>query len=222
MKNIRKITAILLSVVMLLTALPVTTFAATSGDYEYEILADGTAAITDYTGAGGDVTIPDTIDGHTVTAIGDSAFDGCSTLTTVEIPDSVTTIGYWAFAYCGALTTVEIPDSVRSIGSNAFHITGYYNQESNWENGVLYIGNHCIDAKSDEIPGEYTIREGTITIGYEAFRDFIIIRNPTGKMGFYISGIIVLRQNQMKFPLNIPSARKLLPSAIMRSLIALP
>ena len=57
MKNIRKITAILLSVVMLLTALPVTTFAATSGDYEYEILAGGTAEITGYTGEGTPFTL---------------------------------------------------------------------------------------------------------------------------------------------------------------------
>ena len=180
-KPIKKCFSILLVITLTLTAAPLSGFvglgeelfpianAATSGDYEYEVLDDGTARITDYFGTGGDVVIPESIDGYTVTAIGDEAFIVCGALTSIVIPDSVTTIGARAFAFCDALTTVEIPDSVRSIGSDPFYDTGYYHQESNWENGVLYIGNHCIDAKSDEIPTEYTIREGTITIGAYVF-----------------------------------------------------
>ncbi len=56
-----------------------------------------------------------------VTAIGDSAFFGCSGLTTVAIPDSVTTIGENAFYGCIGLTSLTIPDSVITIGDNAFY-----------------------------------------------------------------------------------------------------
>ena len=56
-----------------------------------------------------------------VTSIGDSAFFGCTALTNVTIPDSVTSIGSYAFYGCTSLTSVTIPDSVTSIGSYAFY-----------------------------------------------------------------------------------------------------
>ena len=62
------------------------------------------------------VTIPDS-----VTSIGSSAFYGCSSLTSITIPDSVTSIGISTFGYCTALTSIEIPDSVTSIGNNTFY-----------------------------------------------------------------------------------------------------
>ena len=55
-----------------------------------------------------------------MTSIGDFAFDGCTSLTSVTIPDSVTSIGDNAFQDCTSLTSVTIPDSVTSIGDNAF------------------------------------------------------------------------------------------------------
>jgi hypothetical protein len=80
---------------------------------------NGTITITSYTGTGGDVTIPDTINGLPVTSIGDFAFLGTS-LTSVTIPNSVTGIGDYAFDACLALTGVTIPNSVTNIGHAAF------------------------------------------------------------------------------------------------------
>ncbi len=56
-----------------------------------------------------------------VTSIGDYAFDDCTDLSGVTIPDSVTSIGKSAFSGCTGLTSVIIPDSVTSIGSMAFN-----------------------------------------------------------------------------------------------------
>ena len=61
------------------------------------------------------INIPDS-----VTSIGDSAFDGCESLTCINIPDSVTSIGASAFDGCKSLTCINIPDSVTSIGDKAF------------------------------------------------------------------------------------------------------
>ncbi|MBQ2608017.1 MAG: leucine-rich repeat domain-containing protein, partial [Paludibacteraceae bacterium] len=56
-----------------------------------------------------------------VTSIGNSAFDGCSGLTSVTSPNSVTSIGYATFAGCTGLTSITIPISVISIGNAAFY-----------------------------------------------------------------------------------------------------
>ncbi len=106
--------------------------------------------------------------GDSVESIGNSAFYGCDSLTSVVIGDSVTSIGDGAFYYCDSLTSVVIGDSVTSIGSSAFYNTAYYNNESNWENGVLYIGKYLIKAKTS-ISGAYTVKDGTKLIADSAF-----------------------------------------------------
>src|ERR1039458_4956037 len=112
---------------LLLCTLP----AALKAQWEYTV-NNGNITITGYTGSGGAVTIPSTINvGGTnlpVTTIGGSlnargvwlgAFDGCTSLTSVTIPTSVTSIGVTAF-YDTSLSSVNIPDSVTSIGDEAF------------------------------------------------------------------------------------------------------
>jgi putative transposon-encoded protein len=59
--------------------------------------------------------------GNSVTSIGNSAFSGCSDLTSVTIGNSVTSIGNDAFRNCSSLTSVTIGNSVTSIGNSAFY-----------------------------------------------------------------------------------------------------
>ena len=72
----------------------------TSGDYKYILLPDGTAEITRYTGNAAELSMPDTLDGHSVTSIGEYAFSGCATLTSITLPEGLTSIGKGAFSLC--------------------------------------------------------------------------------------------------------------------------
>ena len=77
-----------------------------------------------YTNLSGDITIPSSVyydnKTYSVTKIGDSAFRGCSGLTSVTIPNSVTKIGGAAFRGCTGITSVTIPNSVTTIDVQAF------------------------------------------------------------------------------------------------------
>ncbi len=72
----------------------------------------------------GDIVIPSTYNGKTVTAIGDLAFDACVNLTSVSIPNTVKVIEENAFRGCESLVAISIPASVESIDAYAFSNTG--------------------------------------------------------------------------------------------------
>ena len=67
-----------------------------------------------------EIKIPEKYQGKPVTSIGDEAFIGCKSLTSVMIPSNVTTIGTSAFSWCERLTSVAIPLGVTTIGEKAF------------------------------------------------------------------------------------------------------
>ena len=110
-----------------------------------EVISDPKYSSNKYSG---NVVIPASVTykgvTYSVTSIGDSAFDGCSGLTSITIPESVTSIGKSAFSGCSGLTSINIPESVTSIGKSAF-----------WG---------CSGLTSINIP------EGVTSIGESAFR----------------------------------------------------
>ena len=119
-----------------LAALLMLSATATASAYDFEVdgiyyskNSDGTSVYVTYKCGSydlysGSVTIPEkvTYSGTTysVTSIGWRAFDNCSSLTSVTIPNSVTSIGSEAFYKCSGLTSVTIGNSVTSIGNSAF------------------------------------------------------------------------------------------------------
>ena len=119
-------TRILLTMLSLL--LSVVSRAATEIDGIYYNLysSSKTAAVTSGTNKyTGDVTIPamvsyNSVD-YAVKSIGNYAFQNCTGLTAVNIPNSVNSIGYDAFARCQALNSITIPGSVKTIGRDAFY-----------------------------------------------------------------------------------------------------
>lgn len=120
-----------------------------SDGYTYTVDENGNATITDANSEiGGDVIIPLTLDGYPVVSIGDYAFYDCDNLTSVTAHNGITNIGEYAFAYCDNLAEIAISDNVTDIGYYAFIDTGYYNDETNWIEGMFYVGNHLIEVQT--------------------------------------------------------------------------
>ena len=118
-------------------------------------LDDGTLEITKYAGNSATCVIPGEINGKKVTEIGDSAFKGCTELTSITIPDGVTGIGNKAFSDCTSLETVTIPASVTYVRDSAFY--GCTSLKSvTIPESVTYIGGYafaeCYSLKYADIP----------------------------------------------------------------------
>ena len=125
-KSIKKTLAFILSVMMLMSALPVTySFADNDGDYEYT-RSGSQATITKYNGSKTEVEIPENFGGSyaTVVAIGNEngvdAFRGNTKIESVTVPDTVKVIGASSFMICTSLKTVVLGEGVETIDSRAF------------------------------------------------------------------------------------------------------
>ena len=105
-----------------------------------------------------------------VTGIGNKVFRGCTSLTSINIPSSVTEIGWYAFSGCSSLTSVNIPSSVKSIGDYTFSSCSSLTSV-NIPSSVTWIGDGafsgCSSLTSVNIPSR------VIEIGDKAFYDCI-------------------------------------------------
>ena len=118
-----------------------------------------------YLGNATDLTLPAGYNGENY-VIGNDAFNGCTGLTSVTIPNSVTSIGNSAFEGCSDLTSITIPNSVTSIGDNAFNgCTGLkivYNfskltfSKGSYEYGyIAYYADKVYNAPNGSIEGDF-------------------------------------------------------------------
>ena len=148
-----------------------------------------------------------------MTNIGDNAFNGCSGLTNITIPNSVTNIGNATFQECLSLTTITIPNSVTSIGNNVFYECSSLTNIT-IPNSVATIGKYafyeCSSLTDITIPnsvtsiGEYafyncsgltdiTIPNNVTSIGYATFAycqglTSVTIGNSVTSIGEYAFG----------------------------------
>ena len=102
--------------------------------------------------------------------IANFAFKSCKNITKITLPDSLVSVNYHAFDGCSALMDViATGNNVKKISNEAFYNSGFYNDETKWEDGVLYAGSCLIKANEDVSKVE--IKNGTTTIADNAFEN---------------------------------------------------
>ena len=145
--------------------------AVTVDDVDYNIYeAKHYATLINGKGVKGGLTIPSEVSyagkEYPVKAIKSQAFKGCSTITSVTIPNSVMAIENEAFQN-SSLNTIYNGTNVEMVHPNAFNGTPWY---SNQPDGIIYLGK-AVCACKGELPegAEVTIKEGTLSITQNAF-----------------------------------------------------
>lgn len=183
----RQIPALCLSLGVLLMGLPASA-AEKATDFDgfspdallgYHLQDDGTASVSCVDAAVTAVSVPETIDGYTVTALEDACFYECTELTSVTLPETLTQIGKEAFFYCDSLTDVHIPAAVTQIGDYAFDSTvelaAFDVAEENTAykavDGVLFneAGTLLIKYPESKADADYTVPDGCTVLEDWAF-----------------------------------------------------
>ncbi len=145
---------------------------------KYEVLADGTAAVIGVDESVTTCNIPAELDGHTVTAIGEAAFQYNKQLTAVTLPSTVTAIESEAFENCCNLTSINIPAAVTRIDPYAFIGTSSLTSIRIAPNHPFFaVNNDALIGKNEmtlikylgKNNGVYEIEQGIKGIGVEAF-----------------------------------------------------
>ena len=195
--------------VLLVTVLCVLAIPSCGGYREYRrgafryTVENGEVTITEYVGSAADVTIPDTIGGKPVVAIGTDAFMDQYSLKSVTIPDCVTRIEFGAFFRCGALESVNLGRGIREIDASVFHNCDrlIYNE---YENGS-YLGSpenpYLALARMSPMVETAVFHPDTRVICGEAFEDCGKLKDliiPEGILS--IGGFALPSLNTVSFP----------------------
>lgn len=121
---------------------------------------EGTAIISGYSGSAAEVVIPDTIEGCPVVEIGGYAFENCTGVESITVPEGVKDIMFGVFRGCTNLKTVSLPESVTSVGNYAFYgcenlETVYYGGSNITWNGITMGKNNDLLLSADIVFARY-------------------------------------------------------------------
>ena len=137
--------------------------------YTYVTLDDGTVEIRSYTGHRRYITIPDMIDGKSVSSIGDFAFEGQTRLRQINLPSGLTNIGRHAFDGCSSLVEISIPAGVTDIGEYAFYDNVRLSAVAFSGNELTEIGDfafaYCSSLARLELPSGVVDMDGSVFYG---------------------------------------------------------
>jgi len=99
-----------------------------------------------------------------VESIGDFAFKSCKNITDIYLPESLQSIGKFVFSECEKLKTIHAGEGIKRIGCHILDFSSYYYNESNWENGILYLDDYAVGYNQYNTPAPQELlcfRDGT-------------------------------------------------------------
>lgn len=187
----------IVSIVLLSSCVP-----NASSALEYVLNEDDLYEVSGYSGSGGEVIIPETYNGKAVVGIGESAFSGQKTITSITFPSSllyvdsyafegcsevldfilpegVTTLGDFVFKDCSKLKKITLPDTITQIGEGAFYACGGLSYDKyNDDLTIKYISNLVIGAISTNVT-EINLYEESIGIYDYSFDNCGSVRKIT-------------------------------------------
>lgn len=176
----KKLFTLILAVMLACGMFSAASFAAAKSPFQYSLNPDGTAEITNADRKLRDGNIPAELDGHTVTSIGWSAFNGCDSLTDVTLPDTVTRIRNLAFANCKNLKSINIPDSLTVLDTAVFSNSPRLASIRISPNHPTFVFNNDMLIRKEDMAllkytgqkaGAYEVFWGIRTIGSGAFEN---------------------------------------------------
>ena len=117
-----------------------------------------------------DCTALKSVELNNVRNLGSGAFMNCTALESVSLSDNMEKLNDHIFDGCASLARIDMPDKPIAVSFTVLGGTAYYNNPSNWENGVLYADGYLIAVKADFAAlTEYAVKEGTKVIADNAF-----------------------------------------------------
>ena len=117
-----------------------------------------------------DCTALKSVELNNVRNLGSGAFMNCTALESVSLSDNMEKLNDHIFDGCASLARIDMPDKPIAVSFTILGGTAYYNNPSNWENGVLYADGYLIAVNADFAAlTEYAVKEGTKVIADNAF-----------------------------------------------------
>ena len=193
----------------------------TEGYLEYLVVQNGSVynvIITKYSGSSISLKIPEKIEGYEVIGVGEKAFNYCTSIISIKLPDSITSIGAFAFNNCTKLVSINMPTSLTSIGEGAFRNCNKV-IIANLPNGVTKIEKNvfenCSNLTSIVIPATVT------SIGEGAFRVCVSLTNVKMSNNLTSIGEGAFRSCVSLTNITIPNAVTKIEAKVFENCLAL-
>ena len=159
------------------------------GDFEYSVNENNEIIIYKYLGENSFVSVPESIDGKTVTEIGDGAFRNKRCITDLILPKGLQIIGNYAFCECRGLKEVSLPEGLLEAGGHAFY--------------------NCRNLEKMEIPTTIEFIADGFIKNCEVLKEVYVITD--GRLGSAVAGFLINITNEIEVTFVKQNMKFLLP-----------